>query len=64
MKPRKGLPKTAPQQKVRISSSGDNSMEEAEAWTQSGSGVDETVHDVGSMPNDRVMHDEDPNHLR
>lgn len=64
MKPRKGLPKVKPQQKVRISSSGDDSMEQMEQWLQEGSGVDETVHDVGNMPNDSVMKDMDEDHLR
>lgn len=43
---------------------GDNSMAESEAWHQKGCGVDETVHDVGAMPNASILSDEDVDHLR
>lgn len=43
---------------------GDNSMEEGDAWNRNGGGVNETVHDVGCMPNESVISIEDTDHLR
>lgn len=66
MKPRKGLPKPKPAQRVRNGGAvGDSSMEDAEEWMQRGSGVSEDVRNVGAMPNEGVdLPDKLGGHLR
>lgn len=63
---RKLGPKGKPASPVRTGGAvGDDAMAEMEAWNQAGAGVDEdAVKDVGSMPNETVMRDEQPDKLR
>lgn len=62
---RKGNPKLAPYSQTKSGGAmGDTSMRDADDWVQAGSGVDETVKSVDSMPNESVMKAEDNDHLR
>lgn len=65
MKPRRGIKPLAPQQKVRISSSGDDAMEKADEWCRNGAGVDDSkVRAVKTDPNEDIIHLIDEDHVR
>lgn len=51
-----GYPKEGNYQRVKSGGAvGDDMMEKAEAWTQAGAGVDDSILSVGATPNENIM---------